>query len=267
LNSKGRSPDEAEEAELAKCPWTSQSGFEMGKNLQCVVHRGAAELGIGEIPEDNDFRFVDWKPDSSRYPCCGYHCQTCAGNDNEDPYYCPNSPAGTSFWFYTWQDCDLIYATRQGQNEYCADTYKKCGDYKGSDFGKQLTELGTAYAQFKGNNLAWQEEYARGHCKLNNIGAIYSKHKTPLFPLLDVCKGAIVNGKCTTDPINGVVKKAISCVGSDHELDLTQMIQKRSCQGCSDTVIEPIPLPDNGELVPGEKVVKAELITEVAPIE
>lgn len=85
--------------------------------------------------------------------------------------------AGTSFWFYTWQDCDLIYATRQGQDKYCADASKKCGAYKGSDFGKQLTALGTAYAQFKGNNLAWQEEYARGHCKLNNIGAVYSKHK------------------------------------------------------------------------------------------
>ena len=32
----------------------------MGNNLECVVHRGAAELGIGEIPEDNDFRFADW---------------------------------------------------------------------------------------------------------------------------------------------------------------------------------------------------------------
>ena len=31
-------------------------------------------------------------PDETRYPCCGYHCQTCNGNDAEDPYYCPNSP-------------------------------------------------------------------------------------------------------------------------------------------------------------------------------
>jgi hypothetical protein len=33
----------------------------------------------GAIPEDNDFRFVDWTPDASRAPCCGYHCQTCPG--------------------------------------------------------------------------------------------------------------------------------------------------------------------------------------------
>ena len=32
----------------------------MGQNLECVVHKAAAELGIGEIPEDNDFRFADW---------------------------------------------------------------------------------------------------------------------------------------------------------------------------------------------------------------
>ena len=32
----------------------------MGNNLECVVHKAAAELGIGEIPEDNDFRFADW---------------------------------------------------------------------------------------------------------------------------------------------------------------------------------------------------------------
>ena len=31
-------------------------------------------------------------PDETRYPCCGYHCQTCTGNEVEDPYYCPNSP-------------------------------------------------------------------------------------------------------------------------------------------------------------------------------
>lgn len=102
---------------------------------------------------------------------------------------------------------------------------------------------------------------------MHSISTELNAVQTPLFPLLDICKGAIVDGKCTSDPINGVVTKANPCVGSNQPLDLTQMIQKRSCQGCSDTVIEPIPLPEVGELVPGEKVVKAELITEVAPIE
>ena len=45
---------------LAKCTWNTEQGQKMGNNLECVVHRGAAELGIGEIPEDNDFRFADW---------------------------------------------------------------------------------------------------------------------------------------------------------------------------------------------------------------
>ena len=39
--------------------------------------------------------------------------RTCSGDVSEDPYYCAkSSPKGTSFWFYTWQDCDFIYATR-----------------------------------------------------------------------------------------------------------------------------------------------------------
>jgi hypothetical protein len=60
VNAKGRAPNEKEDAALAKCTWQSKAGRAMGQNLECVVHRGAAELGIGEIPEDNDFRFVDW---------------------------------------------------------------------------------------------------------------------------------------------------------------------------------------------------------------
>jgi hypothetical protein len=91
-NAKGRQPTQAEHQELLKCTWKTKEGLEMDQNLECVVHKTAAELGIGQIPEDNDFRFVDWYPDSSRYPCCGYHCQTCPGGlgEDADPYYCAN---------------------------------------------------------------------------------------------------------------------------------------------------------------------------------
>ena len=60
VNAKGREPNDKEAAVLAGCTWQTPQGKAFGQNLECVVHRGAAELGIGEIPEDNDFRFVDW---------------------------------------------------------------------------------------------------------------------------------------------------------------------------------------------------------------
>ena len=93
---------------------------------------------------------------------------------------------GTSFWFYTWQDCDLIYSTRTDPAKYC-DGPVDCGRYAGGDLkalGKQLTQLAGYYAQFRGNNEAWQQEYAYGHCKLNNMGAIYSEFKvrSPVLP-------------------------------------------------------------------------------------
>ena len=86
---------------------------------------------------------------------------------------------GTSFWFYTWQDCDLIYSTRTEPAEYCEGTVD-CSVYEGGDLkalGSALTELAEYYAEFRSNNEEWQKEYAYGHCKLNNMGAIYSDFK------------------------------------------------------------------------------------------
>ena len=39
---------------------------------------------------------------------------------------------GTSFWFYTWQDCDLIYSTRN-IGSYCDRNYhSNCGAFSGN---------------------------------------------------------------------------------------------------------------------------------------
>ena len=45
-----------------------------------------------QVPEDQDFRFVDWYPDEHRSSCCGYHCQKCPGGLSKDaePYFCAN---------------------------------------------------------------------------------------------------------------------------------------------------------------------------------
>jgi hypothetical protein len=201
------------------------------------VHTAAAELGIGQIPEDNDFRFVDWYPGPDRYPCCGYHCQTCPGGlgEDADPYYCANNspvrappckpcceyahrwhslplsssesavrcaclacgcdvacfvachaPAsahhscavvqkGTSMWFYTWQDCDMINATRTNPEIYCGRESISCDMYMPSEgLGDRLKEMGRKYREFSRSSRRWQKEYARGHCKLNALGARYS---------------------------------------------------------------------------------------------
>jgi hypothetical protein len=98
-NAKGRAPTAAELKQLVKFTFKTDEGLQLDQNLQCVVHKAAGELGIGQIPEDSDFRFVDWYPDNRRSPCCGYHCQTCPGGLPEDasPYYCAkNSPVRPS---------------------------------------------------------------------------------------------------------------------------------------------------------------------------
>ena len=126
--------------------WYSCRAAQLGRT--CAQHSCCA----GEIPEDNDFQFVDWYPDSSRYPCCGYHCQTCPGGlgENADPYYCANnSPKGTSMWFYTWQDCDFIYATRN-PDTYCNEATSDCAAYPEPDLRTRLTEMADAYVQFRG---------------------------------------------------------------------------------------------------------------------
>ena len=38
----------------------------------------------------------------------------------------------TTFWFYTWQDCDLVYASRLGEQAYCArDFHADCSTFSG----------------------------------------------------------------------------------------------------------------------------------------
>ena len=95
--------------------------------------------------------------------------------------------AGTSMWFYTWQDCDFIYATRN-REKYCDDSFKTCAPYpnvqkndgsldEASGLQQQLQYMKEAYDTFKGGagNKYWQEYYARGHCKLNHLGARYTQ--------------------------------------------------------------------------------------------
>jgi hypothetical protein len=72
----------------------------MDQNLECVVRNAAADLGIGEIPRDNDFRFVDCYPNNDRAPCCGYHYnETCPGGLGEEaePITGNNSPVRDAF--------------------------------------------------------------------------------------------------------------------------------------------------------------------------
>ena len=126
---------------------------------------------------------MDWYPEDmsittptkphGRYPCCGYHCQTCSGDVSEDPYYCAkSSPKGTSFWFYTWQDCDFIYATRN-PDTYCGQAYANCNSYYQGSEGvhTQLGEMAKAYYDFQVNEVSpygslagglWHKQCAHG---------------------------------------------------------------------------------------------------------
>jgi hypothetical protein len=90
--------------------------------------------------------------------------------------------SGTSFWFYTWQDCDLIYSTRTPLDKYCSTDGKDCSLWKGdrSEMVPALKAMGEAYATFASKNEVWQQEFAAGHCKLNNLGALYGKKKACL---------------------------------------------------------------------------------------
>jgi hypothetical protein len=79
---------------------------------------------------------------------------------------------GTSMWFYTWQDCDMIYASRN-PDTYCSRPGISCDAYP-QDLHTRLNDMATKYKEFRANNKAWQTEYARGHCKLNHLAARYS---------------------------------------------------------------------------------------------
>ena len=63
----------------------------------------------------------------------------------------------TSFWFYTWQDCDLIYASRTEVSKYCSGP-KDCARYEPgpTDLGAQLKLMGGLYQQFRKDTGAWQ---------------------------------------------------------------------------------------------------------------
>ena len=87
------------------------------------------QCSAGEIPEDNDFRFVDWFPepvgaDDGRFPCCGYHCQLCPGGlgENGDPYFCANnSPVRTLLRLYNLLSCLLVVTV--GHCVACAQVF------------------------------------------------------------------------------------------------------------------------------------------------
>ena len=58
-----------------------------------------------------------------------------------------------------------------------------------------------------------------------------------------------------------------ACVGSVKPFNLNKLISKKTCKDCSEAVLGPIELPESGELMPGETIVKGEITTQVAPIE
>ena len=58
-----------------------------------------------------------------------------------------------------------------------------------------------------------------------------------------------------------------TCVGSVKPFNLNKLISKKTCKDCSEAVLEPIELPEVGELMPGETVVKGEVTTQIAAIE
>ena len=53
-------------------------------------------------------------------------------------------------WFYTWQDCDFIYATRN-PTTYCSQSNIDCSTYDGN-LQDRLAEMSKAYADFRGSN-------------------------------------------------------------------------------------------------------------------
>ena len=179
------------------------------------------------------WRHVDWAPDESRAPCCGYVCPLCGAN--EAAFYC-RGPDGdqadpaTTYWCvhtdwppclcchachashavrarsggatlcgasgsalplprrrpYTWNDCDLAFAAQQGSKGYCdADNHSAaCTDaaYLGdtNELRSYIDDMKSYYETFASDNTAWQRAYARGHCKMNNYGAVYSDNKVSL---------------------------------------------------------------------------------------
>jgi hypothetical protein len=68
----------------------------------------------------------------------------------------------------------MVYASRN-PDTYCEQAFVTCDAYSESDgLHARLQEMAGKYCQFRQSNQMWQKEYARGHCKLNNLGARYS---------------------------------------------------------------------------------------------
>jgi hypothetical protein len=57
-----------------------------------------------------------------------------------------------------------------------------------------------------------------------------------------------------------------ACVGSRQPIDLKGLISKKTCKDCLKNVVEPIPLPEEGELEPGQEIAKGDFVTRVGVI-
>ena len=92
--------------------------------------------------------------------------------------------AGTGFWPYTWQDCDLKRAAGASGTEvavkaYCEQNHIDCSSWASHrELMTHLQKAAEAYSRFShatNGNTQWQKEYAAAHCKLNHLGATYSQ--------------------------------------------------------------------------------------------
>ena len=57
---------------------------------------------------------------------------------------------------------------------YCEQDTSDCSTFPEAALKAELSTMATAYSQFATDTVAWQTEYALGHCKLSNLGARYS---------------------------------------------------------------------------------------------
>jgi hypothetical protein len=75
--------------------------------------------------------------------------------------------------------------------------------------------------------------------------------QTELLPLLDICKGGLKDGKCESDPKDGVVKKSGTdcCSGlCDTEFKLEKIISRKQCSACSPAELKAPVVPEAGTL-------------------
>ena len=60
---------------------------------------------------------------------------------------------------------------------YCQQDTSNCSTFPEAALKAELKTMEVAYAEFAADTVAWQTEYALGHCKLSNLGARYSTKK------------------------------------------------------------------------------------------